>query len=373
MSVAGSRPLRVLVDAAILRPDLLGIRTYIDGVVSALSHRADLEVIVATSHPEDLPVDPGVEVIALPRHVQDFGRRALWRERSLHDLVRGTKADVVLAPVPELPVRRLPVPAVMVVHDVKQILAPALGGRLRWLRATLDLPRACAAASVVVCVSHSTLAALHSTVRVDPARCVVIPEAPQLSLDARSRSGHSRDADPFFLYAGALMPHKNVSTLLRAFAPGEPSLRARLVMVGSASLPELRALDRLREELGIGDRVVHLGPVTPERLGELYADALALVSPSLHEGFGLPVLEAMAAGTPALVTELPAFRELAADAARYVVEPLDPGRWRAELARLCDDPAERRALGDQGRERARRYSWERVGERFAEVLLTLTS
>lgn len=370
MSTASSRPLRVLVDAAILKPDLMGIRTYVVGVVSALSRRPDFEVIVATSRPEDLPTGLGLEVIALPAHVQDFRRRALWRERNLHRLVAEARAEVLLAPVPELPVRRLPVPAVMVVHDVTQILAPALMGRLRWLRATLDLPRACAAASVVVCVSHYTLATLHSTVGVDPARCVVIPEGPQVSTNGAPR-GESPDTDPFFLYAGTLLRHKNLTTLLRAFVPGDPTLPARLLMVGPASPQELGALDRLRDELGVTDRVVHLGLVTSERLAELYADALAVVSPSLHEGFGLPLLEAMAAGTPALVSELPAFRELAGDAARYVDEPLDPGRWRTELVELCADAESRRALAARGRERARRFSWESVGERFAELLLSV--
>lgn len=366
--MASSRPLRVLVDAAILKPDLMGIRTYIVGVVSALSRRTDVELIVATSRPEYLPTGMGLEVIVLPRGVQDFRRRAVWRERSLHRLVSRTGADVVLAPVPELPLRRLSVPAIIVVHDVTQILAPALMGRLRWLRAMLDLPRTCSAASVIVCVSHATLVMLHSTVGVDPARCVVIPEGPQL-LGEEGNDARARDAEPFFLYTGTLLRHKNVPTLLRAFALADPAIPARLVMVGPASSREMAELNHLRDELRLGDRIVHLGLVTPKRLTELYADALALVSPSLQEGFGLPLLEAMAAGTPALVSDLPAFREVGGDAARYVAEPLDPRRWHAELAELCDDAESRRTLGARGRERAQRFSWQSVGERFADVLL----
>ncbi len=372
MTAPSPRPLRVLVDAAILKPDLMGIRTYIAGIVSGLSRRPDIELIAATSRPQDLPVAAGLEVVELARGVQDFGRRAVWRERSLHRLVVRTRADAVLAPVPELPLRRLPVPSIMVVHDVTQVLAPALTGRLRWVRSTLGLPRACAAASRVVCVSNATLATLHSTVGVDPARCVVIPEGPQL-LAAPGLPGAAREAEPFFLYAGTLLRHKNVPTLVRAFAAGEGAVPARLLLVGPASPEEIAELDRLRDNLGIGERVVHLGLVSPARLAELYAGALALVSPSLHEGFGLPVLEAMSVGTPALVSELPAFRELAADAARYVAEPLDPDRWRAELAALCRDAELRDTLSSRGRERARHFTWESVAERFTRLLFVVAS
>jgi len=367
VSAPTGRPLRVFVDAAILKPGLMGIGTYVAGVVYGLSHLPGIELIVATSRPEDLPAAPRLEVVELPRGVQDFGRRALWRERSLAGLLARTRADVLLAPVPELPLRRLRVPAVMVVHDVTQVLAPALSGRLRWLRATVGLPRACSVAARVVCVSHATLGMLHSTVGVDPDRCVVIPEGPQ-ALTAPETARVAGDAEPFFLYAGTLLPHKNVRTLVRAFAVTGGAVPARLVLVGPASEEEAAGLDRLRDELGLGERVVHLGLVSPQRLAELYAGALALVSPSLHEGFGLPLLEALSAGTPALVSELPAFRELAGDAARYVAEPLDPNRWRVELVTLCRDAELRRTLSSRGVERARGFTWEDVGERFARVL-----
>ncbi len=365
-----SRPLRVLVDAAILKPDLMGIRTYIVGMLSGLARQADVEVVVATSRPEDLEGAGELEVVTLPSGVQDFRRRAVWRERFLDGLVSRTRTDIVLAPVPELPFRRLRVPAIIVVHDVTQILAPALMGRLRWLRATLDLPRATSAASAVVCVSHATLAMLHSTVGVDPTRCVVIPEGPQLLLATDHDEG-SLETEPFFLYAGTLLRHKNLPTLLRAFALTDPAIPARLVMVGPASDRELGELHRLREELGLGDRIVHRGLVSTEELGRLYADAVAVVSPSLQEGFGLPLLEAMAAGAPAIVSDLPAFREVGGDAARYVVEPLNPRRWREKLCELAGDVELRRTLGVRGREQARHFTWETVGQRFADLAFSV--
>ena len=210
--------------------------------------------------------------------------------------------------------------------------------------------------------------------RVAPDRIVVTPhgtdpfflEAP--TAEELEASERRVAAGRFLLYVGALAPHKNVAGLLRAFA----RLRARpeaedvrLVAVGeSTGRYRERALAPLIQELGLGGAVALTGYVGDEILRALYHRAAALVLPSFGEGFGLPVLEAMACGTPVVTSRVSALPEVAADAALYV-DPRDPDDIASAMGRLLGDEALRQDLAAKGRARAATFSWERT---VAQVL-----
>jgi glycosyltransferase involved in cell wall biosynthesis len=121
------------------------------------------------------------------------------------------------------------------------------------------------------------------------------------------------------------MPHKNVDTLVRAFALD--GIEQDLVLVGPITEAERRHLDDLVTSLGCGRRVRHLGWVDDDELGRRYAGATAVVIPSVHEGFGLPVLEAMQLGVPVVASDIPAFREIGGPHITLVAHPLDPRSW----------------------------------------------
>src|SRR5205807_67495 len=118
-----------------------------------------------------------------------------------------------------------------------------------------------------------------------------------------------------------------------------------------------RRLGELAVSLGIADRCVMLGRVSDAVLAGLYRDAVALCFPSLAEGFGLPVLEAMAAGLPVVASDLDVLREVAGDAAMFV-PPGDVPMLRSALEQIVDDEPIQRRLADAGRPRAARFSWE---------------
>jgi glycosyltransferase involved in cell wall biosynthesis len=117
----------------------------------------------------------------------------------------------------------------------------------------------------------------------------------------------------------------------------------------------------------------HLGFVPAEELAGLYRSAHALVLPSLYEGFGLPVLEAMVAGTPVVASDIPSLREVAGQAALFVDRPLDPAAWREALARICTDAELREELVRRGRVEAERHSWPEVAGRFRDLLLRVAA
>ena len=175
--------------------------------------------------------------------------------------------------------------------------------------------------------------------------------------------------DPYVLYVGGLSPHKRVAELVRAFGrvATEPRYaRLTLVLAGPGDIDSFRADDAgivsaLAALDGAAHRVVRTGFVPDSTLAALYRGAACVVLPSIVEGFGLPALEAMASGAPALVARTPALEEVCADAVAYFDEIED---LADELARLLNDDARRAQLRMLGLQRARRFSWDEAARRW---------
>jgi glycosyltransferase involved in cell wall biosynthesis len=171
--------------------------------------------------------------------------------------------------------------------------------------------------------------------------------------------------DPFVLYVGSFEPKKNVRELLTAFArlvSRRLDLRHALVLAGSGPL-DVAAIAR---ELGIGERVHVAGHVPDDELVKLYSAADGFAYLSEYEGFGLPPLEAMAAGTPALVSDRTSLPEVTGGGA-LVVDPHDPESVAKALERLLTDRELRSELRTTGREAARRFSWEASARALAGI------
>ena len=353
-----TEPARLLVDAAIVKPQLGGLRTYVRSLVGALHDREDVALTIVTSRPDDFRHTPAATIVTCPAATQGFVARAAWREATLARLARSHGADVVLVPYPEMTMRRLPVPSALVVHDVRPVVAPrydTLGRRLRF--ATL-LGRACRTATQVVCVSEFAAMSLDASTAVDRSRVTVIGEAASAVLAAPAPSVSAVPPDrPYVLYVGSLLRHKNVDTLVRAFA--HDKLDVDLVLAGPVTDAQAVALRQLIAEVG-ADRVRHAGWLDDAALGAAYERASAVVVPSLHEGFGLPVLEAMQLGVPVVASDIPAFREIAGGHATLVDQPLDPAAWRDAIATLEFDDDRLAAA----RSWASKTTWAEVAGRF---------
>jgi alpha-1,3-rhamnosyl/mannosyltransferase len=174
------------------------------------------------------------------------------------------------------------------------------------------------------------------------------------------------------LFVGTLEPRKGLSTLLEAWR------LARAARASDATIPRLRLVGRwgwgtesLRDACEAAETqgwLDVLGYVEAKRLAILYRQAQFVVLPSLYEGFGLPLLEAMHAGTPLLASDLPVTREVAGPAANYA--PVgDAEAWAAAICRLAESPAERQRLSAEGTRRAREFSWQRAARETVEVLV----
>jgi glycosyltransferase involved in cell wall biosynthesis len=174
--------------------------------------------------------------------------------------------------------------------------------------------------------------------------------------------------EPYLLCVSTLHPHKNIERLVRAYA--RKPRECKLVLAGLRGF-QAAAIDALIAELGIGERVTIPGWLPREELMRLYERAHAFVYPSTFEGFGMPVLEAMAAGIAVACADIPALREVGDDAVLFF-DPLDEDAITDALDRITSDAELRGRLVVAGPERARPYTWIRTAEKTLETLVRVT-
>lgn len=245
-------------------------------------------------------------------------------------------------------------PLVFTVHDLAALRHPELLPP-RHVRQQRALIRRLPTAAAVVAVSGVTAQDVVG-LGVDAERVVVAPLGVSPLPEPAPLAQAGQPSGQYLLTVGETAPRKDYPVLLRALARLDRELE--LVMVGPAGRDEAR-IQRLAAELGLGHRLRRLGTVSDAELSGLYQRALALCFPSVAEGFGLPVLEAMAAGAPALVSDLPVMRELAGAAAVYV-KPGDVGAWAQAIESLLGSSSLRERFSEAGRARAREFTWERT-------------
>ena len=289
----------------------------------------------------------GIELRAV--HDGGPGPELVFEQLRLPRLLRRERADAVHAPNCFLPLRR-PCPGVVTVHDLAFEDHPDdFSRRTGWKYRTFA-PRAVRSADRVICVSAFTRDEVCRRYGADPGRVRVIPLAPALAEgDARPPPG------PYLLAVGDLRRKKNLPALLTAFERlRAEGLEHRLVLAGQ----DAGEAERLR-----GDAVEITGWVDDRRLDALMRGADLLVHPSVHEGFGLVLLEAMARGTPVAAARAGALPETAGDAAE-LFDPRDPSDIAAAVRRALDHAGE---LSAAGRARAAEFSWQRTARETLAV------
>ena len=288
-------------------------------------------------------------------------RPPLWHAAVARDA--GRRCDVFLSTNSYITPLFLRIPAAIMVYDLVAFAEFGAAHRRARLNERLTLAPALRRAARVICISEATRAELVARFPAAAPKTGVVRlgagepfgrELPPAALDAvRARHGLER---PFVLALGTLEPRKNLPRLIDAFAALPPGLREgrQLVVAGAEGWgggPIRRALGRH------GSMVRALGFVPDEELAALYQSCEAFCYPSLHEGFGLPVLEAMRSGAVVVAAGLASLREVASDAALYA-DPRDTGSIRAALESALDPNGARAELSARARERAAAFSWD---------------
>lgn len=264
-------------------------------------------------------------------------------------------------------------PWLVTVHDLGPLTHPEFFSQShRWLRRR-GLKAAASHAEVIMAVSEATAEAIeHLAGSAVLERVRVIPEAVNATffseppaeclaaLDALPPAG-----TPFFLWAGSMNPRKNLGTVLDAFEAVAGRVDEHLVLVGGLAWDNDGVLERIRQS-PYGERIHRPGFVTDEQLRALYRQATAFVYVSLLEGFGLPILEAMASECPVITSSLSSMPEVAGDAA-LLVDPRDKAAVANAMHALAVDSETARRCRHDGRQRAREFSWDKVAAAIADV------
>jgi alpha-1,3-rhamnosyl/mannosyltransferase len=367
VSAAGREPLRLGYDARCLtvarRPVRTGVEYYAHHLLQGLARR-DLRLTVFTAPGADLGVDGASQV-----GVRGAESSLAW-PLALGGAVRGRRLDVLLVPEQYLPVGPGLPPSVAVVHDVHFLAHPHSYGRLSRLKLTVATRQVVAGARRVAVVSESVEAELLERFpRLEGRLAVVSPACdpelfrPRPAAEVRATLERLAAPRPYLLYVGALAPHKNVGAVLRLAARHSD---LGVVVAGPDKGAEA-GLRGLAAELGLGARARFLGYVDDRDKADLMAGAELFVFPSRHEGFGLPVLEAMACGTPVLCSDRGSLPEVLGDGGLAV--PPDDAEALAAAAATLLDSTERVRAGRRALARSRAYSWPESAARMHRLAL----
>ncbi|MFE9744115.1 glycosyltransferase family 4 protein [Saccharothrix saharensis] len=355
--------LRIAVDLVYFTGRKGGTESYARGLFPALAAAHDDLRFVGIGNRElaEQPPDwfPG-EIVPLPVSGEN---RAAWAAAvalAVGPRARAIGADVLHCPSNFGPVVRL-LPTVVTVHDILGIRHP------EWVQGSLArgvqaMSRATVrAASRIITDSEASATDVHELLGRSRADIDVIQLGVK-PVDALERSGE-RTGRPYVLSGGNRMAHKNFDGLLEAWALIPAAERPKLVITGSHGDDPLRPIV---ERLGLTEDVELREWVSSEELAALYNHASAYVFPTLFEGFGLPVLEAMARGCPVIGSDLPVLHEVGGDDMVYF-DPYDRASIAAAVRKVVNDVDAQQALAAAGRKRAATFTWQRAADATAEV------
>jgi glycosyltransferase involved in cell wall biosynthesis len=343
-----------------------GTETYAAGLLHGLSLLAhgDRYVVFLNVESADwpLPSDPGIRRVVCPVRAVSRTRRYCYEQFRLPGRALGEGVDLLhslgyVAPL------RLPCPSVVTVHDVHHLAHGRPGEWPRRFVLGRMVRHSVRRAGAVITDSHFARAAVAGAYGVPSGSIDVVALAPNPRLRdgpaASCAAGRAGVEGPYMLVFGGATPNKNLGRLLQAFdaARTHYALEQQLVLVGRLP-PSLRP-QGLKGVLATG----YLPDV---ELAGVLGNADALVFPSLYEGFGLPVLEAMAAGVPVICSNVTAIPEVAGNAAVYF-DPRDIEDMASKIALVGRDLALRRDLAARGRARAATFTWERAARETVAV------
>lgn len=367
--------MNIVLDARTVSRRLSGVGFYVLELVRAFS-RIDADhifhiLVHGDSAIEDLPSDPRFRIHRTSASPESHPLGDLWEEFVLPRIAHTAQAHVLHGPAFLIPLRRTRIATVVTIHDLVAFTHPRTIPWKYALYMRRRIRRALQTAQRTICVSES---AKRDVLRLlaPPAEKIACihhgvserfhPESPERIDEVRRRYGLER---PYILFVGNLEPRKNLGGLVRAFriVRREAKEPIDLVVAGQIAWKSGELLRELGEE-DVRNSVRLTGYFPAEDLPALYSGALAFVFPTLWEGFGMPVLEAMACGAPVVASRVPSIEEIAKDAA-ILVDPHSPDSIGSGIREALHGP--RASFRRRGIERAAQFSWLTTARRTLEV------
>ncbi|TCO65656.1 glycosyltransferase family 4 protein [Actinocrispum wychmicini] len=364
----------MLIDATAVPADRGGVGRYVDSLVSALDADGARIAVACQQRDAELygTLAPGARILPASESIETRTARLVWEQTTLPGLIRRLRADVLHSPHYTTPLANSAA-SVVTLHDATFYTDALLHSsvKARFFRGWTGI--ALRRASMCAVPSEATAQELTRVANADPRVMEVIPHgvsgesfrppSPEDIRAARQTVGLPRQ--PYIAFLGALEPRKNVPALIRGYmraCEGRTDPPA-LVLAGQPGWDGQveRALDALPHRL----RVIRAGYLPFTQLPGFLGGAEVVAYPSLGEGFGLPVLEAMACGACVLTTSRLSLPEVGGDAVAYC--GVGAGDIGAALAELLDDPARRSQLASAAQRRAKEFTWTQSAERHREL------
>jgi glycosyltransferase involved in cell wall biosynthesis len=349
-----------------------GIGRYLDRLLTALPAVLEADELVVYASRGVSPPVPSLERSWRRARVpaENPPLRIAWEHAALPIETRWDRLDVFHGTMNVLP-RFLPCPSVVTIHDLAFLRWPEQVPLRRYRYLSNGVKAATRRAAWIIAVSESTKTDLIELLSIDPARISVT----HLGVDARFHPPSAEERTrfmmsqgitrPYVLAVGNLEPRKNLPALLRAFARLDPEFPHELVLVGAEGWLTGEIHGTL-DALNLAGRVRMTGFVDDAALPLWYGCADLFAFPSLYEGFGLPVIEAMASGTPVVTSNVSSLPEVAGDAA-MLVDPRDDKSIADGIWEILTDTALAQELRLRGQSRAARFTWQRTAEQTVAV------
>lgn len=341
-------PIRVALDTEHIRQTRAGVTRYSASLARALRQETDVEVI-------ELGGGEFVSRGSWRKKLTTARQELLWYPWLGRRRAKQVGADVYHCPTLRAPVTRGKPPLVVTVHDLVPVLFPETMSPWSRLYTRATLRSVVNAADIIVAVSQTTANDLNRLLKVPADRIRVVWSGIDEVFLSAPEATSPLVSPPYVLFVGTPEPRKNLPRLVEAVNElRSRGFAERLVVAGSAGWGGVKLPTT---------GVQTLGRVTDHELATLYSHASCVALPSLYEGFGLPAIEAMAAGTPVVVARAGSLPEITGNAA-VLVDPYDVGAITAGLERAI---RERDNLLALGRERARRFRWDRTAAAMAAI------
>jgi glycosyltransferase involved in cell wall biosynthesis len=361
----------IVLDARTATDHFPGIGRYVVNLAGALRQIApDLDIILlhspsAQSSRLVLPDLPSLEC-----HGSPFSIRQQW---TVPAQLRRVRAELYHSPYYLMPYWP-GVPTVFTCHDLIPLIYPEYFAPIQRLIYRVGHVLALRTARVTIAVSQSTRADLQRLFRIDPQQIVVVSEAADAHFSPQSPDAIAAVCqkyalpERYVLYLGSNKPHKNLVRLVQAWRISNLDSQLsnlKLVIAGhwDNRYPEAK---RVVEQLDMRDQVTFVGPVSEADLPMLYSGAALFVFPSLYEGFGLPVLEAMACGAPVVCSNASSLPEIAGDAA-VLADPQNVNALAEAIGRVFASQELREHLREKGLSQSARFSWVQTADAILKV------
>lgn len=353
----------LLINLAVLFDKPTGIATYALNLIDSLS---SLNPILLTAQKF-----PNYNCYPIPDNLtpaqgsRGHLRRLMWTQWQLPQIYQKLRGNLIYSPLPEAPLYSN-CRYVVMCHDLIPLRFPRQFSHLtNYFR--FVVPSVLSQAEHIICNSAATAKDLVDFYGIDAAKITPI----LLAYDRTNfypRSTLPETERPYFLYLGRHDPYKNLQGLIAAFAAMPNNRDYQLWIAGSTDFRFTPQLQQQTVELGISDRVLFLDYLTYKNLPLIISGAIALVFPTFWEGFGLPVLEAMACGTPVITSKLASLPEITEDAA-ILIDPYNIPELTSAMLSLAKDSLLRSHLSDLSKQQAQKFSWEKTGNATKEALM----